>query len=101
MQIIPPVYAEVDIRTTQIAKYGSIGTFTNVLVPLFMTVGALMTLAMFLYGAYMYLTSEGNPDKIKKAQAVFTYSIIGLILIISSFIITKVIGVVLNVKMPL
>ncbi len=48
-------------------------------------------LAMFIYGSFMYLTSLGNPEKVKKAQATFKFAIIGFILFISAFLILKII----------
>lgn len=86
-----------------IAKFSSIASFTNILIPFLMIAGGLISLSMLLLGAYRYLTSEGNPEKISKAQSVILYAIIGLFLIVASFVITRVIGAILGVKniMPL
>jgi hypothetical protein len=104
MNIIRPVFADVDFGNKDInpiAKYSSIGSFTDVIIPLMMIAGGLISLIMLLLGAYKYLTSEGNPEKISKAQSTIIYAIIGLFLIVASFILTKVIGWVLQVNMPL
>jgi hypothetical protein len=56
--------------------------------------GALFILAlfvMFLYGSFSYLTSFGNPDKVKKAQATFKYAIAGLMLFVTSYLILRTI----------
>lgn len=89
-----------DPNNNPIAKFSSIGSFTNIMVPFMMIVGSLVALAMLLLGAYRYLTSEGNAEKIAKAQSVIIYAILGLFLIVASFILTRVIGTVLGVKMP-
>ncbi len=47
-------------------------------------VGAL-TLAMFVYGGFLWLTSGGNPDRIKKGKDVLIWATIGLIVIFSSY----------------
>lgn len=47
---------------------------------------------MFIIGAFNYLTSMGNEEKMKKAQATFKFAIIGLILFISSYLILKIVG---------
>lgn len=104
MNIIPPVYAEVnfgDKTVNPIAKFDSVTTLVNLILPIMMIGGGLITLAMLLLGAYRYLTSEGNPEKISKAQSVIIYAIIGLFLVVASFILTKIIGYVLKVNMPL
>lgn len=47
--------------------------------------------AMFVYGAYLYITSFGSPEKIKKAQAAIRYAIVGVILFVSSYLILFII----------
>lgn len=104
MNIIRPVYAEVDFSQTSvnpIAKFDSVTTLVNLIVPIMMLVGGIITLSMLLLGAYKYLTSEGNPEKISKAQSVLIYAVLGLFLIVASFVITRIIGYVLKVDMPL
>jgi len=46
---------------------------------------------MFVVGAFHYLTSLGNPEKLKKAQGTLRYAVVGLIIFLASFIILKVI----------
>lgn len=96
--------AQVDFSNPAVnpaAKYNSIATFTNLLVPLMMIVGGLMALLMLMYGAFQYLRSEGNPEAVKKAQSTLVYALIGIFLIFASFVITKIIGFVFKVQMPL
>lgn len=46
---------------------------------------------MIVIGAFQYLTSFGDPGKLKKAQATLRYAIAGFVLFLASFIIIKVI----------
>lgn len=46
-----------------------------------------------IYSAFLMQTSSGNPEKVKNAQAMLTSCIMGLILIIFSVVILKIIGV--------
>jgi hypothetical protein len=104
MNIIPPVFAEVKFdeqSVNPVAKFDSITKIVNLIIPIMMIVGGLACLFMLLLGAYRYLTSEGNAEKISKAQSIIIYAILGLLLIVASFVITKVIGTVLNINMPL
>ncbi len=48
---------------------------------------------MLVVGAFNYLTSLGNPEKLKKAQGTLRYAVIGLIIYLASFVILKVIDV--------
>lgn len=104
MNIIQPVFAEVNFEdkvVNPVSKFTSITSLVNILLPILMIAAGLITLSMLLLGAYRYLTSEGNAEKISKAQSVIMYAIIGLFLIVASFVLTKIIGFVLQVDMPL
>ncbi|MBI1863490.1 hypothetical protein HYS00_05235 [Candidatus Microgenomates bacterium] len=48
-------------------------------------------LVMFIVGSVSYLTSLGNPEKVKKAQNTLKFAILGFVLFMSSFIILKTI----------
>jgi len=53
----------------------------------------LVLFIMLVVGSFNYLTSLGNPEKIKKAQGTLKYALLGFILFISSFLILKIIDV--------
>jgi hypothetical protein len=42
----------------------------------------IVTAAMVVYGAYMWMLSAGDPQKVKQAQGTLTWAIIGLIFFI-------------------
>src|SRR5512142_1273520 len=42
-------------------------------------------LLMFVYGAFVWVTSGGNMDKVKKGKQIFTWAVIGLIIIFGSY----------------
>lgn len=58
-------------------------------------IGLAGTIALFciIYSAFQIQISQGNPEKLKKAQETLTSCIVGLMLIIFSVFILKVIGV--------
>lgn len=51
----------------------------------------LVLFIMFVFGAFSYLTSFGNPEKVKKAQGTLKLAVLGFILFVSSFLILKTI----------
>lgn len=53
----------------------------------------LILFVMFVIGSFNYLTSLGNPEKLKKAQGTLKYAVIGFILFISSFLILSIIDI--------
>lgn len=56
-------------------------------------IGGLFALLCIIYSAFMMQSSQGNPEKLKKAQEMITSCIMGLMLIIFSVLIMKIIGV--------
>lgn len=42
----------------------------------------------FVYGGFLYLTSQGAPDTLKKAKAILTNTIIGLLIILAAYAIS-------------
>jgi hypothetical protein len=47
-------------------------------------VGAL-ALLMFVYGGFLWLTSGGSPDRIKKGKDILVWAVIGLVVIFASY----------------
>lgn len=45
----------------------------------------IILVGLITYGGWMYMTSEGDPDKIARAKKILQNSIIGLLVILSSF----------------
>lgn len=49
----------------------------------------LIAIAFAIVGGYRYMTATGNPEGVKKATSTITWSIIGLILILSAGLIVQ------------
>lgn len=54
----------------------------------------IVLLFVLISGGYDYMISQGNAEKMKSAQAKITSGIIGFILLISSFLITRIIALI-------
>lgn len=52
-----------------------------------------IALLLMIAGAFQMITSQGNPDSLKKGQEQFTSAIIGLLFIIFSVLLLQIIGV--------
>jgi len=90
-----------DPSVNPVSRISTVSTLINVIVPLLMTVGGFIFLVMLLIGAFTYLTSAGQQEQLKKAQQTLSFAVLGLVIIIASFIIVKVIGIILKVDIPL
>jgi len=56
------------------------------------TVGALVVIVMFLWGAIEWISAGGDSAKVQKARDKMTQAIVGLIILVGSFVIIGFIG---------
>lgn len=94
------VYA-VEINSTSFpaAKFSNIGILLNVALPLVMAGAGLMFLVMLLMAAFRIITHGDQPEMIKKAYSSMTYAVIGLIVVIASFLAVRVIGAIIGAQL--
>lgn len=91
------VYAlTIDPTSFPAAKVAKIGDIMNLALPLALTGAGLIFLVMTLYAAFNILTHGDNPDALKKAYASITTAVLGLIIVIVSFLAIQLLGVVLK-----
>ena len=84
-----------------IAKLSSLGSILNIVIP-FMTVGAgLIFLVMLITGSFMYITSGDNAEGVKKAQATMFSAVTGLLIVISAYLVAKLISWFFKVELPI
>jgi TRAP-type C4-dicarboxylate transport system permease small subunit len=67
---------------------GLINKVMNFLIPL----AAIILLLVLILGGYDYMMSQGNPEKVKSAQAKLTTAIVGFILLLISYMLVRVIA---------
>lgn len=71
--------------------------FLNIVSALLMFAG-LAALAMFILGGFKLMNSAGDPKKLEGARNNFKYGIIGLAIVLSSFVAMNIISQVTGVK---
>jgi len=54
----------------------------------------IILLFVMIWGGYDFMMSRGNPEKLKSAQAKITTGIIGFVLLIFSYVITKLVATI-------
>jgi len=65
---------------------------------LFLPIAGVILLFIFIWAGFDFMTSQGNPEKIKSAQAKITTGIIGIVLLVLAFLIVKVVELILGVQ---
>lgn len=59
---------------------------------LLIPIASIILFLVFIWGAYDFLLSNGNPEKVKSGRAKITAGIIGFIILIISYVIVRVIA---------
>ena len=94
------VLAQLDLSNEEvnpIAKFSDLASIINLIIPLLMAGGALIFFAMMLIGAYTFMTAAGDAEKVKQAQKMFKFAIFGFIIVFVSFLMIKVIEIILGI----
>lgn len=77
----------------------SVSSFTSSIFSILLSLAGFLTLLCIIISAFMLQTSSGNPERIKKARQMLTSCIAGLLLIIFSIFILRLVGVFI-LKIP-
>ncbi len=85
--ITNPVTGELGDDATKAASGETFVDYFTTLWNTAVTIGAVAVLIMFLWGALEWITAGGDSGKIEKARSRILQSIIGLLILVSSFVI--------------
>jgi hypothetical protein len=77
--------------------YTNIGDIINNVVPFVMTLAGIILFFVLMWGGFDYVTSQGMPEKLKTANAKITAGVVGFVLLVLSFLITRILAYVFGV----
>jgi hypothetical protein len=69
--------------------FDSVGGLIGAVLPWVMTIAAVLVFLFLLWGGIQYIFSQGNPKESQAAQRRITYAIIGLVILILSFLVIQ------------
>lgn len=72
-----------------LAVFDSLGVFLSSVLPIVYSIAAVLVVAYFLYGGFLYIISQGDKESITRARAMITHSIIGFIILILTVMILQ------------
>lgn len=67
---------------------GADNTLSNILNAVYFWMG-ITAVGFIIYGGFMYMISAGDPGKVKKAKDVLLYAVIGIVVVLVAFVITR------------
>lgn len=79
---------EITARTAGFGEPQSLPEIIGALIGVFLSFLGIIFLCLIIYGGFLWMTSQGNEEKVMKAQKVLSQAVIGLIIILSAYSIT-------------
>lgn len=77
--------------------YTSIASIINNVVPFIIALAGIILFFVLMWGGFDYVTSQGAPEKLKTANAKITAGVIGFILLITSFLIVRILSYIFGI----
>ena len=77
----------------------TLGGVLNSLVPYVMGIVGIILFFMIVAGGYTLLTAVGNPEKVKKGQALLTNALIGFIVIFAGYWIMQALQIIFGLDL--
>jgi TRAP-type C4-dicarboxylate transport system permease small subunit len=75
---------------------GSLFDIINRILPIVYSVAGIILFGLIIYGGFMWLTSAGDPDKVRKAVNTIVNAVIGVAIIIFAYFATRVVSGILG-----
>jgi uncharacterized membrane protein YidH (DUF202 family) len=76
---------------SEIAKSQTVGDLIIAIIRILLGVLLAVTVLFIIIGGYQYVTSAGNESQAKKGRQTLIYAIIGLVLVVLSYVIVNVV----------
>lgn len=80
-------------------KITGISDILNIVLSFLIPIAGLILFFVFVSAGYDFLFSQGNPEKVKSAQAKITTGIIGFIFLTLSYFLVRAIALIFGVKL--
>ncbi len=90
-----------DEQFNPIAKFSSLSSVLNIIIPIIMGIAAVLFFVILLKGGLTIITAGGDVEKFKKGQKTFKLAVGGFIMVLLSYIIVKLINKFLGADIPL
>ena len=79
----------------------NVDSFVSKMLTFLIVVTVVLAVAMIIWAGFLYVTSSGDEGKIKKAQQIITYTVIGIaVALIAGFVITLVFKFITGKSLP-
>lgn len=75
----------------------AVGTVLSSALTIIFVIAAIIVLFMLVWGAFKWITSSGDKEKLDKARGTIVSALVGLAILALAFLIVRVVGQILNI----
>jgi len=77
--------------------FDSIASIINNVVPFIMSLAGIILFFILMWGGFDYVSSQGAPEKLKTANAKITAGVIGFVILVLSFLLTRILSYIFGI----
>ncbi len=77
----------------------TISTLANPIITNVLIISGIVAFGVILLAGFSFITASGDKNKTAQASQTLTYGIIGLVLVAAAYLLTRLIGAILGVKL--
>lgn len=81
-------------------RFGSLGDIINMAISYLFPLAGIILFIFIVLGGFELLTSAGDPKKVESARNKITYAVIGFVLLIVAYWLTKIVNQILSPNQP-
>lgn len=86
-------------QPNQLGDNPNIGSIISALLPYIMSIAGLILFFILISGGFTLLTSNGNPESVKKGQQQIVAGIIGFVIIFTAYWLIQLVQIIFGVKL--
>lgn len=83
--------------TGPLVGYTNIASIVNNVVPFIIAIAGIILFFVLMWGGFDYVTSQGLPEKLKTANAKISAGVIGFVLLVLAFLITRILSYIFGI----
>lgn len=76
----------------------TLSTLVNPIISNVLIVSGIVAFFTIIFAGFSYVTAAGDKNKVAQAQLMLNYGIIGLVVVVAAFIVTRLMGSILGFK---
>jgi hypothetical protein len=76
----------------------TLSTLVNPIIANVLTISGIASFLVIIFAGFSFITANGDKAKTTQASQALTYGIIGLVVVVAAFLITRIIGAILGFK---